>query len=149
MPRMSIWGRWLSKVGVNFSHATREQHKTDLLLMLGQCRGPGRGVEIPKHPAHLMKQGKTREQAEAEIVSWFPMLLAAQELNNTRRDLVLIRYRFTEVLCFRVDLETSVSNIAFQDMERTGQVRKQGTIVIPGERGAEADPYSHGPNNFE
>ncbi len=146
---MSFWERWLSKVGVNFSASDREQHKDDLLLMLAQCRGPGRGVEIPKHPAHLMKQGKTRKEAEHEIASWFPMLLAAQELNNTRRDLVLIRYRFTEVLCFRVDLETSVSNVAFQDMERTGQVRKQGTIVIPGDRETEVSPYDRGPNNFE
>lgn len=146
MPRMGFWGRILA--GEDWRN--REKFKADLLLMLAQCRGPGRGVEIPKHPAHLMRQGKTRVEAEAEIAFWRPMLAAAQQLNNERQDLVIVRYRFSEVLCFRIDLEASVSNVALQDMERTKQVRAKDALIVPGERGVEGpEVYDRGTNNFE
>jgi hypothetical protein len=109
----------------------REQYKRDLLLMLGGMRGPGRGVEIGKTLQHFLLKGFTREEAERQLVLEMPMLAAAEQLKDERRDLILIRYKNSEVLAFREDLEASISQDGIKTMLEQGQIREGGKIVVP------------------
>ena len=114
-----------------------ERWQKDLMRMLNEMRGPGRGVEIGKNIRFWLRKGKTRKEAEKQLALERPMLAAAQMLHRNRRDLAIIRYRDSEVLCFKVDLQMSVSNMMISNMEQTGQLRAESGIIVPGVRGAD------------
>lgn len=129
----------MARITTGVDYSRREQYKRDLLLMLTQMRGPGRGLEMGKNVTFFLRKGYPRPEAIAQAETWKPLLAAAQQLVRERsREFVIVRYKNSEVLCFREDLEKTTSNVAINDMERTGMLRKPDKEIVPGEKGADA-----------